>query len=68
MKEKILDILQEKHQLSGGNCGMYLPNICSLLNVECYQIKDIIQHLLEEKLIELREGSHGKLLFIKIQK
>lgn len=68
MKEKILDILQAKHELSGGNCGMYLPNICSLLNVEYHQIKDIIQHLLEEKLIELREGSHGQLIFLKIQK
>ena len=68
MKEKILEILQQKHQLSGGNCGIYLPNICSLLNVEYYQIKDIIHNLLEEKLIELREGSHGQLIFLKIQK
>ena len=68
MKEKILEILQAKHQLSGGNCGIYLPNICSLLNVEYYQIKDIIHNLLEEQLIEIREGSRGQLLFIKIQK
>ena len=47
MKEKILDILQAKHQLSGGNCGIYLPNICSLLNVEYYQIKDIIVNTLD---------------------
>ena len=68
MKEKILEILQEKHQLSGGNCGIYLPNICSLLNVEYYQIKDIIHNLIEEQLIEIKEGSRGQLLFIKIQK
>ena len=68
MKEKILEILQQKHQLSGGNCGIYLPNICSLLNVEYYQIKDIINDLIKEQMIEIREGSHGQLLFIKIQK
>ena len=68
MKEKILEILQAKHKLSGGNCGIYVPNICLLLNVEYYQIKDIIHNLIEEQLIEIREGSHGQLLFIKIQK
>lgn len=68
MKEKILEILQQKHQLSGGNCGIYIPNICLLLNVEYYQIKDIIHNLIEEQLIEIREGSRGQLLFIKIQK
>ena len=68
MKEKILEILQAKHQLSGGNCGIYIPNICLLLNVEYYQIKDIINDLIKEQMIEIREGSHGQLLFIKIQK
>lgn len=68
MKEKILEILQAKHQLSGGNCGIYIPNICLLLNVEYYQIKDIINDLIKEQMIKIREGSHGQLLFIKIQK
>ena len=68
MREKILEILQAKHQLSGGNCGIYIPNICLLLNVEYYQIKDIIHNLIQEQMIEIREGSHGQLLFIKIQK
>ena len=68
MKEKILDILQAKHQLSEGNYGIYLPSICSLLSVEYYQIKDIINDLIKEQMIEIREGSHGQLLFIKIQK
>lgn len=68
MKEKILEILQAKHELSGGNCGTYIPSVLEILNLEYKDMKNELNSLYLEKKIEIREGAHGQLLFLKVEK
>lgn len=66
MRDKILEILSNKHKKSGGHNGTYIPQICLNLGVEYKDIKNDLNSLYKDGKITIREGAHGNLIFLKI--
>lgn len=67
MKDQIIEILQEKREVSKGHSGIYFPQIFAILNLPLSEIKnvtDIINKLYKEKLIKVTDGAKGKLIFL----
>jgi hypothetical protein len=65
LKERVLNLLEEYHRKTGGKCGLSFVNICIELSVSNEIIKPILNYLYKQKVILIREGINGKLIFKK---
>jgi len=60
----ILESIQKKHNSSGGKCGLYIPQICQETGLDWFDVRKELNSLCEQKLIEIKDGINGKLIFI----
>ncbi|MFL1896826.1 hypothetical protein ACJRPK_14055 [Aquimarina sp. 2-A2] len=60
----ILQALKAKSDTSGGHCGTYLVNLSHSTSIELKELKKALNELYKNKEIKIREGIHGKLIFI----
>ena len=65
LKNKVVDILELKKASSAGHCGFTITQIHSQLNGDLKQLKQIMNELFKENIINIRHGIHGKLIFLK---
>ncbi len=66
MKSKILKIIEEKHETSGGKCGTYANKLAEILGCEYKDIVGDLKDLYKEGKIIVKEGIHpSKLIFKK---
>lgn len=70
LKQKILEILQLKHNQTGGNCGLYIAGILYFLPDETKpkEVRKTLNELFLEDEITVHKGQHGKLIKIKTNK
>ncbi|CAL2077498.1 protein of unknown function [Tenacibaculum sp. 190524A02b] len=61
MKSNILLLLIEKHNLSGGHCGLYVSDLPGERN----KIKKELNDLYIKNQITIHDGIHGKLIKFK---
>ena len=64
LTDKIFKIVQNKHTITGGHCGVYLTSILIDLKYSKDQIEEVIENLHNENKIELRKGING--LMVKL--
>ncbi len=66
MKEKILKIIEEKHEISGGHNGTYVNELTKILGCEYSDIANTLNDLYKEGKIITKKGIHpSKLIFKK---
>lgn len=65
LKNRLLEVIKEKHQRSGGKCGTKPVEIAMQLKLEYSETKEILRILHKEKKIQIREGVNTYLLFNK---
>lgn len=63
--EAIIQILKDKHVLSGGNCGTYVPEILNKLELDYKTLKPLFIQLFKSEKITVHKGGQGKLIKIK---
>ena len=63
MKQKILDLLIEKHKLTDG--GMTLLSLGENLKITQEELKKKLSELYKEKKIAVRQGINHKLIYLK---
>lgn len=63
-----MQLVNEKHEESGGNCGIYLTQLIRDLNACVIEIGNDISELHKENLIEVHQGIHGVLIMKKLSK
>lgn len=63
MKEEILQLITNNHKASNGKCGL---SVCFLMNkfsLKKAVLQDILKELFDEKIISIRTGINGYLVF-----
>lgn len=65
LQDKILQILEEKHKKSGGHCGTYGVELRDMTGEDWQAVRNELKVLYTENKIEVRDGSKGKLFFLK---
>lgn len=68
LSDKILKILEEKYESSGGHCGVYGAELVNLLSTEWKEVRNAIKPLYKDKKIKVSPGSRGNLFLINRQK
>lgn len=58
MKNKVLEILNKKHESSGGHCGVKLIDF----GMDTNQLKLVLNELFKEGKISVHDNQHGKLI------
>lgn len=64
MKNKILEIIQEKNDQSGGHCGVYVTEILQKLGVTYESIRVDLIDLYKERKITTHPSVHGQIIKI----
>lgn len=62
MKDKILLIVNAKHEASGGKCGTYVVEIQNQLGLTAVEAERIILEMFNNKEVDIREGMQGPML------
>jgi len=60
---KVLESIGANHEKSGGKSGITPVQVSMQLNIDFSSLRDILNHLYENKLIKVREGNNSYLLF-----
>jgi hypothetical protein len=63
LKNKIVQIVEEKHEKTNGSCGIYFIKLKEELQIEFSYLNDIISELYNEEKLNIRIGIHGDMLF-----
>lgn len=63
MKSKIIEYLRQKDLDSESKCGTYVSKLICEFKIEYSELRPILNELFAEKLIKLRLGLNGTLLF-----
>lgn len=61
-KEKVLNILKEKHESSGGHCGVQLVKF----EMRLTELKSLLNQLYLDEKITVHDSVHGKLIKLKL--
>lgn len=64
--EKVKEIIDQYHIQTEGMCGMPMPDIQKESELTLDELKSVLRQLYDKKLIKVREGVNGKLIFKKI--
>lgn len=67
MKEKIKELIEAKHKSSGGNCGLTFVKIKLQLGFEYKDTLSIVEELIKEDFVEIRDGGQGELIMLKVK-
>lgn len=65
LTDKVLQYLTERQKATGNNCGTYPVSLRIGLNVEWRELKPVLNNLYKQKLITIRPGMKGDLIFLK---
>lgn len=65
MRTKIIEFLYNKKQKTGSHCGSTISQLMTELNCESIELKEILNDLFRNGLIETKQGIHGKMVFYK---
>ena len=63
MKEKVLEYLKSKYLESDGTNGTYIPTLQLHFELEYWILKPILIDLHKEKLIIVKQGINGKMVY-----
>ena len=63
MKEKVLEYLKSKYLESDGTNGTYIPKLQLPFELEYWILKPILIDLHKEKLIIIKQGINGKMVY-----
>ena len=64
-RDIVIKHLNDFKDLRGTKCGENIVSISQATNIPIEQVKIILNGLFKEKIISIREGIHGKLIFLK---
>lgn len=64
LTDKVLHYLTEKQQASGGKCGTSPGSIRTDFTEDWEEIRHVLNNLYKQKLIKIRPGFHGNLIFL----
>jgi hypothetical protein len=65
MKEKVLQLLIDKHIKSGGHNGYYLPKLISDAESNYNEVRKAISEIHKDGLLKTADGAHGVLILYK---
>ena len=65
LTDKILEIVQIKHDVTGGHCGVYIKTLQIELKISQEEIEEFIQELHNQNKIILCSGIHGIMIKLK---
>lgn len=65
MKNKILEIVESKHQLSGGSCGTSFVDFLIQLKVSDSEFQELISEMYNDDEIQIRESINGFMVMKK---
>lgn len=68
LKEDIFNFISQTSEKSKFKCGVYPADICSTFKLPYSSIKTHLNQLFKEGKIRLRDGSKGKLIFIRLKR
>jgi len=63
MEEQVLQQIEDTHKKSNGKCGIAITTIQNSLQVSYKTLRPILEKLYKEKIIIIRKGINGKLIF-----
>ena len=63
MKNKLLQIIQEYNQGTGGSCGISIVKLCEASGFKIYNVKSLLKEMHTDGKIKVREGINSKLIF-----
>ena len=63
--DKIFNIVQTKHRLTGGHSGVYIKQVQIELMITTDEIEQIIEDLHNQDKIKLCSGIHGLMIKLK---
>lgn len=63
MEQELKELIKGKREASNGSNGHSLPELLSLLNCDSEDLKTELNKLHAEKLIRIRLGINGRLIF-----
>ncbi|WP_079206604.1 hypothetical protein [Riemerella anatipestifer] len=66
LKSQVYNIIVEKHRKSGGHNGVYGVDLTIKTAKSWTEVRKALIELYKENKIQVREGSRGKLFFLKI--
>lgn len=66
LKEEILKLVDLKHDLSEGKCGIPIVDLKLKLGIEIEELNGFLSELYKEKKIVVRKGINGSMIFKKI--
>jgi DNA-binding IscR family transcriptional regulator len=61
----VLKYLNEFKERRGDKCGSTIVSITQATNIEIEQLKTILNRLFKDKIIIIRKGINGKLIFLR---
>lgn len=65
LRNAVLDVIREKHRISGGHNGTYLVELRDKTGADIERIKPILNALFKERKIRISDGSKGKLILLR---
>lgn len=65
MKYKLLQILTEQYEKTGGHNGLRTSDICEKLGCEFREVKDVLNQLYLEGVIEIKNTVNFKIVRLK---
>lgn len=68
MSERIVQIVTEVNEKSGGHNGITIPRLLEMLDKNYDEVKQVLRDLYKEKKIIVRDGIRGKLIFLNKRK
>lgn len=64
LERQILDIVKKKHDETGGNNGNIFADFDQILNMSLEDRNAFLQRMVDEKKIQIREGSNQRMIML----
>lgn len=68
MKNKILEIVESKHQSSNGSCGTSFADVLIQLQVSDADLQKVISEMYNDDEVDIREGINGYMVMKKCKR
>jgi transcription initiation factor IIE alpha subunit len=65
VKERVLTTLKEYHDQTDGHCGLSPAKICLRLNIKFQPVREALNELYDDSLINVHKGVNSLLVFHK---
>lgn len=65
MRTRLISFLEDKRKRTDGHCGTTVAQLRTELDCDLQELKDMLNQLMKQGLIETKSGIHGRMVFYK---